>query len=183
MFDYITQSNEKNYYKRSNTKQSKNLDLEIPRNQIILFTGVSGSGKSSLVFETINSEAQRQLYDTFSTFARSRMPKYEQADYDLIENLSPVILIEQKRFSGNSRSTVGTVSEIYTYLRLLYSRIGSEIIGTSNHFSFNSPEGMCENCSGTGKASKIEINSIIDWDKSINNGGILFSDFKSLFKF
>lgn len=156
----------------------KNLDVEIPRNQIVLFTGVSGSGKSSLVFETINAEAQRQLYDTFSTFARSRLPKYEQADYDLIENLSPTILIEQKRFAGNSRSTVGTVTEIYTYLRLLYSRIGSEFIGGSNHFSFNSPEGMCENCSGTGQATKIEIDSLIDWEKSINDGGILFSDFK-----
>lgn len=156
----------------------KNIDIEIPRNQIVVFTGVSGSGKSSLVFETINSEAQRQLYDTFSTFARSRMPKYEQADYDLIENLSPAILIEQKRFSGNSRSTVGTISEIYTYLRLLFSRIGSNFIGGSNHFSFNSPEGMCKNCSGTGRATKIEIDRLIDWNKSINNGGILFCDFK-----
>jgi len=156
----------------------KNLDIEIPRNQIVLFTGVSGSGKSSLVFETINSEAQRQLYDTFSTFARSRMPKYKQADYDLIENLSPTILIEQKRFSGNSRSTVGTVTEVYTYLRLLFSRIGTPFIGGSNHFSFNSPEGMCSNCSGTGRATKIEIDSLIDWNKSINNGGILFSDFR-----
>ncbi|NLR91441.1 ATP-binding cassette domain-containing protein [Flammeovirga agarivorans] len=156
----------------------KNLDLKIPRNKIVVFTGVSGSGKSSLVFETINAEAQRQLYDTFSTFARSRMPKYEQADYDLIENLSPAILIEQKRFSGNSRSTVGTVTEIYTYLRLLFSRIGSEFIGGSNHFSFNSPEGMCEHCSGTGFATKIEVDALIDWNKTINNGGILFSDFK-----
>lgn len=156
----------------------KNLNLEIPRNQIVLFTGVSGSGKSSLVFEIINSEAQRQLYDTFSTFAKNRMPKYGQADYDLIENLSPVILIEQKRFSGNSRSTVGTVTEIDTYIRLLYSRIGSESIGGSNHFSFNSPEGMCENCSGTGMETKIEVDSLINWDKSINDGGILFSDFK-----
>jgi excinuclease UvrABC ATPase subunit len=156
----------------------KNLDVEIPRNQIVIFTGVSGSGKSSLVFETINSEAQRQLYDTFSTFARSRMPKYEQADYDSIENLSPAIMIEQKQFSGNSRSTVGTTTEVYTYLRLLYSRIGSPFIGGSNNFSFNSPEGMCKYCSGTGRMTKIEIDSLIDWDKSINNGGILFSDFK-----
>jgi excinuclease UvrABC ATPase subunit len=156
----------------------KNIDVEIPRNQIVLFTGVSGSGKSSLVFETINAEAQRQLYDTFSTFARSRMPKYEQADYDLIDNLSPVILIEQKRFFGNSRSTVGTITEIYTYLRLLFSRIGSEFIGGSNYFSFNSPEGMCENCSGTGQITKIEIDSLIDCNKSINDGGILFEDYR-----
>lgn len=156
----------------------KNIDIEIPRNQIVLFTGVSGSGKSSLVFETINAEAQRQLYDTFSTFARSRMPKYAQPECDSIENLSPVILIEQKKFSGNSRSTVGTTTEIFTYLRLLYSRIGSKFIGASNHFSFNSHEGMCENCSGTGKTTKIEIDSLIDWEKTINDGGILFSDFK-----
>ncbi|TKG94188.1 excinuclease ABC subunit UvrA [Puteibacter caeruleilacunae] len=156
----------------------KNFDLEIPRNKIVVFTGVSGSGKSSLVFETINSEAQRQLYDTFSTFARSRMPKYEQADYDLIENLSPAILIEQKRFAGNSRSTVGTTTEIFTYLRLLFSRIGQPFIGASNHFSFNSPEGMCTECSGTGRVNKIDIDSLIDWNKSINDGGILFSDFK-----
>jgi len=155
----------------------KNIDIEIPRNKIVLFTGVSGSGKSSLVFETINAEAQRQLYDTFSTFARNRLPKYEQADYDLIENLSPAILIEQKRFSGNSRSTLGTTTEISTYLRLLFSRIGEPFIGASNHFSFNSPEGMCPECSGTGTATKIDIDSLIDWNKSIIDGAILFSDF------
>jgi excinuclease UvrABC ATPase subunit len=156
----------------------KNIDVKIPRNQIVVFTGVSGSGKSSLVFETINAEAQRQLYESFSAFARSRLPKYEQADYDSIENLSPAILIEQKRFAGNSRSTVGTTTEIYTYLRLLYSRIGSEFIGGSNHFSFNSPEGMCEHCSGTGRVTQIEVDALIDWNKSINDGGILFSEFK-----
>ncbi len=114
----------------------KNLDLLIPRNKIILFTGVSGSGKSSLVFETITAEAKRQLYDTFSTFARSRLPKYEQADYDQLEGLSPVILLEQKRITGNSRSTVGTITEISSFMRLLYSRAGIPSIGPSNHFSF-----------------------------------------------
>lgn len=156
----------------------KNIDVEIPRNKIVVFTGVSGSGKSSLVFETITAEAQRQLYDTFSTFARSRLPKYEQADYDLINGLSPVILLEQKRITGNSRSTVGTISEISSFLRLLFSRIGDSFIGPSNFFSFNSPEGMCPNCGGVGTVNKIDLNKVFDWSKSLNAGAIQFPDFK-----
>lgn len=155
----------------------KNIDLEIPRNKIVVFTGVSGSGKSSLVFETIAAEAQRQLYDTFSTFARSRLPKYEQADYDLMEGLSPVILLEQKRITGNSRSTVGTISEISSFLRLLFSRIGVPYIGSSNYFSFNAPEGMCPNCGGVGTENKVDLNKVLDEHKSLNEGGILFPDF------
>ncbi|QZT38010.1 excinuclease ABC subunit UvrA [Halosquirtibacter xylanolyticus] len=156
----------------------KGFDIEIPRNKIVVFTGVSGSGKSSLVFQTINAEAQRQLYDTFSSFARSRLPKYEQPAYDVIENLSPTILMDQKRFAGNARSTVGTTTEIYTYLRLLYSRIGVPSIGASNLFSFNTPEGMCNECSGTGKVTRLDVNSIVDWNKSINEGAIVFEEFR-----
>lgn len=156
----------------------KNIDVEIPRNQIVVFTGLSGSGKSSLVFETITAEAQRQLYDTFSTFARSRLPKYDQADYDSIVNLSPVILLEQKRIVGNSRSNVGTLSEISAFLRLLYSRIGLPAVGMSNHFSPNSVEGMCPKCGGAGTINDLDINGIIDWNKSLKQGAILFPDFK-----
>lgn len=156
----------------------KNINVEIPRNQIVVFTGLSGSGKSSLVFETITAEAQRQLYDTFSTFARSRLPKYDQADYDSIENLSPVILLEQKRIVGNSRSNVGTLSEISAFLRLLFSRIGAPEVGMSNHFSPNSPEGMCPKCGGAGSINDLDINGIIDWNKSLKQGAILFPDFK-----
>ncbi len=157
----------------------KNISVEIPRNKIVVFTGVSGSGKSSLVFETITAEAQRQLYDTFSTFARSRLPKYEQAEYDAIHNLSPVIVLEQKRMTGNSRSNVGTVSEISAFLRLLFSRIGHPSAGmTSNNFSFNSPEGMCKECGGIGNINKLDIDKVIDWGKSLKQGAILFPDFK-----
>ncbi|OHX65428.1 ATP-binding cassette domain-containing protein [Flammeovirga pacifica] len=156
----------------------KNISIDIPRNEIVVFTGLSGSGKSSLVFETITAEAQRQLYDTFSTFARSRLPKFDQADYDAIENLSPVILLEQKRISGNSRSNVGTLSEISSFLKLLFSRIGQPEVGMSNHFSPNTPEGMCPTCGGLGKLNDLEINQIIDWDKSLKEGAILFPDFK-----
>ena len=156
----------------------KNIDLEIPRNQIVVFTGLSGSGKSSLVFGTITAEAQRQLYDTFSTFSRSRLPKYEQADYDAIGNLSPVILLEQKRIVGNSRSNVGSLSEISAFLRLLFSRIGKPEVGMSNHFSPNSPEGMCPTCGGVGSLNDLDIEGIIDWEKSLREGAINFPDFK-----
>lgn len=156
----------------------KNIDLDIPRNKIVVFTGVSGSGKSSLVFETITAEAQRQLYDTFSTFARSRLPKYEQADYDLIQGLSPVIVLEQKRITGNSRSTVGTITEISSFLRLLFSRIGEPLIGPSNYFSFNKPEGMCLSCGGVGRETNIDLDKVFDWSKSLNEGAIRFPDFK-----
>ena len=157
----------------------KNISVKIPRNKIVVFTGVSGSGKSSLVFETITAEAQRQLYDTFSTFSRSRLPKYEQADYDAIHNLSPVIVLEQKRMTGNSRSNVGTVSEISAFLRLLFSRIGKSSAGMmSNNFSFNSPEGMCKECGGIGSINKLNIDKVIDWSKSLNEGAVLFPDFK-----
>ncbi|GGP71052.1 excinuclease ABC subunit A [Shewanella saliphila] len=156
----------------------KSVDIQIPRNQIVVFTGVSGSGKSSLVFETINAEAQRQLYDTLGTYAQSHLPKVPKPDCDLIENISPAIVIKQKRSLGSSRSTVGTTTEIYTYLRLLFSRIGTPLIGASSHFSFNSPEGMCLSCNGTGQIMDIDIDKMLDTSKSLNEGAILFPDFK-----
>lgn len=156
----------------------KSVDIQIPRNQLVVFTGVSGSGKSSLVFETINAEAQRQLYDTLGTYAQSHLPKIPKPDCDLIEGISPAIVIKQKRSSGSSRSTVGTTTEIYTYLRLLFSRIGMPSIGSSSHFSFNSPDGMCLSCNGTGHIMDIDIVKILEPRKSLNDGAILFPDFK-----
>ncbi|CAH6818384.1 Thiamine ABC transporter permease [Vibrio chagasii] len=156
----------------------KSVDIQIPRNQLVVFTGVSGSGKSSLVFETINAEAQRQLYDTLGTYAQSHLPKIPKPDCDIIEGISPAIVIKQKRSSGSSRSTVGTTTEIYTYLRLLFSRIGTPLIGPSSHFSFNSPDGMCLSCNGTGRIMDIDIDKILDTSKSLNEGAILFPDFK-----
>lgn len=155
----------------------KDVEIEIPRNQIVVFTGVSGSGKSSLVFETINAEAQRQLYGTFSTFVQGKLPRIPKPDVDLIENVSPAIVLQQKRNVGGSRSTVGTTSEIYTYLRLLFSRVGEPVIGASTHFSFNSPEGMCPTCNGSGLTMQIEMEKIIDPSMSLNDGAILFSEF------
>ena len=102
----------------------QNIDLEIPRNQLVVFTGLSGSGKSSLAFDTIYAEGQRRYMETFSAYARHFVGNMERPDVDLIEGLSPVIAIEQKSTNNNPRSTVGTITDTYDFLRLLYARIG-----------------------------------------------------------
>ena len=102
----------------------KNIDLTIPRNKLIVFTGLSGSGKSSLAFDTIYAEGQRRYVESLSSYARQFLGQMEKPDVDLIEGLSPAISIDQKSTVHNPRSTVGTVTEIHDYLRLLYARIG-----------------------------------------------------------
>lgn len=109
----------------------KNLSLTLPRRAITAFTGVSGSGKTSLVFDTIVAEAQRQVNETYTAFVRNRMPSYGRPDVDSLENLSPVVVIDQRRLGGNARSTVGTITDIYTLLRLLFSRAGDPQVGES----------------------------------------------------
>ncbi|PWR73275.1 ATP-binding cassette domain-containing protein [Methanospirillum stamsii] len=156
----------------------KNISVSIPKNQIVVFTGVSGSGKSSLVFDTIGLEARRQLIETFSTFERSMLPKITRPDVDEIVNLSPVIVIDQKRPGQTIRSTVGTMTELYTYLRLLYSRCGEPFIGGSNLFSFNNAEGMCPECSGLGQLMVIDENKVFDFSKSVAGGAILHPQYK-----
>ena len=110
--------------KGARTHNLKNLDLELPRNQLIVLTGLSGSGKSSLAFDTIYAEGQRRYVESLSAYARQFLSMMEKPDVDLIEGLSPAISIEQKTTSHNPRSTVGTVTEIYDYLRLLFARVG-----------------------------------------------------------
>ena len=102
----------------------KNIDLEIPRDKLVVFTGLSGSGKSSLAFDTIYADGQRRYVESLSSYARQFLGQMEKPDVDYIEGLSPAISIDQKTTSKNPRSTVGTVTEIYDYLRLLYARIG-----------------------------------------------------------
>ena len=102
----------------------QNVDLEIPRGKLVVFTGLSGSGKSSLAFDTIHAEGQRRYMETFSAYARHFIGNMERPDVDLIEGLSPVISIEQKSTNNNPRSTVGTLTDTYDLLRLLYARIG-----------------------------------------------------------
>ena len=101
----------------------KNIDLDIPRNKLVVITGVSGSGKSSLAFDTIYSEAQRRYIETFSVYARQFIGDLKRPDVEKIDGLSPVVAIEQKTTSKNPRSTVGTTTEIYDFLRLLFARV------------------------------------------------------------
>ncbi|MDO5574643.1 MAG: excinuclease ABC subunit UvrA [bacterium] len=146
----------------------KNVSLEIPKEKIVVFTGVSGSGKSSIVFDTIAAESQRQMNETYTAFIRGRLPKFQKPKVDRIENLSASVIVDQKRLGGNARSTVGTISDMYSVLRLLYSRIGAPYVGTASYFSFNDPNGMCPECSGIGKVMKLDITPVIDPDKSLN---------------
>lgn len=155
----------------------KNISLKIPKRKITIFTGVSGSGKSSIVFETIGKEAQRQLNETFSAFIRNFLPKYGDIKADYIENLSTPIIIDQKRIGGNSRSTLGTITDINPLLRILFSRVGQPHIGSASKFSFNDVSGMCPECEGIGKKLTVDMDKILDKNKSINEGAILLSGF------
>ena len=159
-------------------KNLKNIAVEIPKKEITVFTGVSGSGKSSLVFETIAAESQRQLNETYTSFIRHRMPHYGKPDVDTIENLSVAFIINQKRLGGNTRSTVGTITDIYSLLRLLFSRIGSPFAGYSDVFSFNNPAGMCSHCQGLGKTETVDIERLLDKDKALQEGAIRFPTFE-----
>jgi len=129
----------------------KNISLKIPKRKITIFTGVSGSGKSSIVFDTVGKEAKRQLNETFSAFIRSFLPKYGDVKADYIGNLSTPIIIDQKRIGANSRSTLGTITDINPFIRMLFSRIGIPRIGQRNRFSFNDISGMCLSVKALGK--------------------------------
>jgi len=155
----------------------KNVSLRIPKRKITIFTGVSGSGKSSIVFDTIAAEARRQLNDTFSTFVRNFLPRYAQPDADAIENLSMAIVVDQKHLGGGSHSTVGTITDIYSVLRLLYSRIGQPFVGYANAFSFNDPQGRCPECNGIGRKIGVDLDKFLDTSKSLNEGAILFPEY------
>lgn len=163
---------------KAETHNLKKVTLEIPKHKLVVFTGVSGSGKSSLVFDTIYTEAQRQLIETFSTFARARMAKLSRPEVEDIQNLSTSIVIDQKRMGSNMRSTVGTATEIITYLRLLYSRFAEPHIEPSFLFSYNHPDGMCPHCHGLGQQITIDLEKFLDKEKSLNEGAITHPDFK-----
>ncbi len=150
----------------------QDISLQIPKRKITIFTGVSGSGKSSIVFDTIATEAKRQEYETFSMFVRNFLPKYSQPEADAIENLSMAIMVDQKKMGGGSHSTMGTITDIYTILRLLFSRIGKPSAGFSNAYSFNDPQGMCLACNGLGRKIGFNTEGFWDMDKSLNEGAI-----------
>ena len=148
----------------------KNVSLDIPKGKIVVFTGVSGSGKSSIVFDTIAAESQRQMNETYSAFIRGRLPKFDKPKVEVIDNLTPSVIVDQTRLGGNIRSTVGTISDMYSLLRLIFSRIGEPYAGTASYFSFNNPNGMCPSCSGIGKIMTVDVLKRIDDNKSWNEG-------------
>ena len=156
----------------------KNVSLRIPKRKITIFTGVSGSGKSSIVFDTVAAEAQRLLNETFTAFVRNFLPKVTQPDADAIKNLNMAIIVDQKRLGGGSSSTVGTATDIAAILRALFAKGGQPNLGHGYLFSFNTPQGMCQTCDGLGQMMTLDLNKALDRTKSLNEGAVLLPDAK-----
>jgi excinuclease UvrABC ATPase subunit len=176
----------------------KDVSVELPKRRLTVFTGVSGSGKSSLVFDTIAAESQRMINETYSAFLQGFMPTLARPDVDVLEGLTTAILVDQERMGANPRSTVGTATDAYAMLRILYSRIGKPHVGGPTAFSFNVPTrvasgsmkvdkgkgeritvrnvvyqgGMCAKCEGMGSVSDFDLTALYDADKSLNDGAL-----------
>jgi excinuclease UvrABC ATPase subunit len=172
----------------------KNVSLSIPKRRLTVFTGVSGSGKSSLVFATIAAESQRLINETYSTFVQGFMPSLARPDVDVLEGITTAILVDQERMGANARSTVGTVTDANAMLRILFSRLGEPYVGSPQAFSFNIPTvtgkgaitvggvttrrtfsqtgGMCPRCEGMGTVSDVDIHQLYDESRSLNGGAI-----------
>jgi excinuclease UvrABC ATPase subunit len=176
----------------------KNISVEIPKRRLTVFTGVSGSGKSSLVFATIANESQRLINETYPTFVQQFMGQLSRAEVDALENVSPAIIVDQERMGANSRSTVGTATDAQAMLRVLFSRIGQPHVGSPQAFSFNIPSvsgagavtferggkkvkerrsfeitgGMCPRCEGLGEASDVDLDELFDRSKSLAEGAL-----------
>ncbi len=185
----------------------KDVSLEIPKRRLTVFTGVSGSGKSSLVFATIAAESRRLIDETYSTFVQGFMPSLPRPDVDHLEGISTAILVDQERMGANVRSTVGTVTDANAMLRNLFSRIGEPYVGPPTAFSFNVPTsrasgvmstdkadgktdkkivreqvylgGMCPECEGRGTVSTLDLSVIVDESRSLNEGAILVPGYKA----
>ncbi|HTT90559.1 MAG TPA: excinuclease ABC subunit UvrA [Acidimicrobiales bacterium] len=175
----------------------KDIHVEIPKRRLTVFTGVSGSGKSSLVFGTIAAESQRLINETYSAFVQGFMPTLARPEVDLLEGLTTAIIVDQERMGGNVRSTVGTATDANAMLRVLFSRLGEPRIGSPKAFSFNTPSvrasgairvergggktvrktftltgGMCPRCEGMGTVNDIDLTQLYDDTKSLNEGAL-----------
>jgi excinuclease UvrABC ATPase subunit len=175
----------------------KDVSVELPKRRLTVFTGVSGSGKSSLVFGTIAAESQRLINETYSAFVQGFMPTLARPEVDVLEGLTTAIIVDQERMGANSRSTVGTVTDANAMLRVLFSRLGKPHIGSPNAFSFNVPSvrgvgqisiekgggktekrtftvngGMCPRCEGMGSVTDIDLSQLYDDSKSLNEGAL-----------
>ena len=151
----------------------KHISLDIQKKQITIFTGVSGSGKSSLVLDTIAASSRRELNETFPSFVQQYLPKYGRPHVDRIGNLPVAIVIDQRKPAPNARSTVGTYTDIYSLLRLLFSRVGKPFVGYSDTFSFNHPQGRCTRCDGLGEIRELDVHKLVDFDKCLNDEDVI----------
>ncbi|MGV3616289.1 MAG: ATP-binding cassette domain-containing protein [Fimbriimonas sp.] len=156
----------------------KNVSLDIPKRKITVFTGVSGSGKSSLVFGTIAAESQRLINETYPAFVQQFMPHYGQPDADLLENISAAIIVDQQRLGGNSRSTVATVTDTAQMLRVLFSRLAEPRLPSPGFYSYNDPRGMCAGCEGIGQVAAMDMAAVVDESKSLREGALLCKGFE-----
>src|SRR6184192_3622056 len=175
----------------------KDVSVELPKRRLTVFTGVSGSGKSSLVFDTIAAESQRMINETYSAFVQGFMPTLARPDVDVLDGLTTAIIVDQERMGANVRSTVGTATDANAMLRVLFSRLGQPHIGSSQAFAFNVPSvrgggaitiergagktegrsfsvigGMCPRCEGRGTVSDIDLTQLFDDSKSLAEGAI-----------
>jgi excinuclease UvrABC ATPase subunit len=154
----------------------KNVSLDIPKRRITVFTGVSGSGKPSLVFSTIAAESQRLINETYPAFVQQFMPHYGQPDADVLENISAAIIVDQQRLGGNLRSTVATVTDTAQMLRVIFSRAAEPRLPSPGLYSYNDPRGMCPECEGIGQVAAMDMSAVIDESKSLNEGALLPKD-------
>ena len=157
----------------------KHIDVTIPKGQLVVFAGVSGSGKTSLAFDTVAVESEREWQQSYPLFLRNKMPHYDRPKVDEIKNLTPAIVVDQHAIGATSRSTVGTAVDVAPLMRLLFSRVGEPSAGGSMAYSFNHPAGACPDCTGIGEQIELIKESLFDKEKSIAEGGILFSQFSS----
>jgi excinuclease UvrABC ATPase subunit len=148
----------------------KNVSLDIPKRRITVFTGVSGSGKSSLVFSTIAAESQRLINETYPAFVQQFMPHYGQPDADLLENISAAITVDQQRLA--------TVTDTAQMLRALFSRLGKPRQPAPGYYSCNDPRGMCPECEGIGQVAAMDMAAVVDESKSLNQGALIAKGFE-----
>ena len=156
----------------------KDVDLDVPKGELTVFTGVSGSGKSSIAFDTIAAESQRLLNETQTAFIQNFLPPSHQPEADSLTGITASIVVDQQAMGGGPRSTVGTATDAFTLLRRLWGRLGSPNLGSPIAFSFNTPIGMCPACEGVGKVSAIDVDALLDRTKSLNDGAIDFPNFQ-----
>ncbi|MGC3952751.1 MAG: excinuclease ABC subunit UvrA [Propionicimonas sp.] len=162
----------------ASTNNLRNVRVDLPKQALTVVTGVSGSGKSSLVLDTIAAEAQRLVNDTYPSFVRNRLPQWPAPEVQSMAGLTFTAFIDQRRFTGNARSTVATASDIAPLLRLIFSRVGEPSAGYSPAYSFNDPAGMCPECEGLGTVVDIDVDELIDPEKNIDEGPVRFSQFR-----